>query len=250
MLEAWYLKESKKVQHQSRLEEFQRDEKTTLYHHELHRKVIKKSSIVKLKTENDSCTKFLEKTVEDLLLNPAVLDEGAQDVLLNELAVVFTEQDNKAFMKTPTKDMVLKVISGSNLMAAPGIDGIPGLLYKEHWDLLGDTLTEVMVEIFKCKALPNSTAISLMIFGAKPKKPGSILPKDKRSISLLNADFKTASGLEAELFKTVATHTLSHLQLVAVRTGEFTMASTWLEMPFRLQEELAIMDVAYWILTL
>ena len=81
--------------------------------------------------------------------------------------------------------------------------------------MLGDTLTEAMVEIFKCKALPNSMAISLMVFGAKPKKPGSILPKDKRRISLLNADFKTASGLEAELFKTVATHTLSHLQLVA-----------------------------------
>ena len=55
---------------------------------------------------------------------------------------------------------------------------------------------------------------SLMVFGTKPKKPNSILPKDKRRISLLNADFKIASGLEARLMKSVATHTLSHLQLV------------------------------------
>ena len=54
-----------------------------------------------------------------------------------------------------------------------------------------------------------------MVFGAKPKKPLSILPSDKRKISLLNSDFKVASGLEASLLKEAASHTLSHLQLVA-----------------------------------
>ena len=221
LIEAWYQQESEKVQHQSRLEEFQKDEKTTLYHHELLKKVIKKSSILKLQTDDgmleghEACSKFLEKTVEDLLLNPAVLDKVAQDILLNEVEVVFTDKDNKKFLTSPTKDMVLKVISGSNLMAAPGTDGIPCLFYKEHWDLFGDSLTEVMTEIFKCKPLPNSMETSLMVFGAKPKKPGSLLPKDKRRISLLNSDFKVASGLEASHFKDVATHTLSHLQLVA-----------------------------------
>ena len=221
LIEAWYHQESEKVQHQSRLDEFQRDEKTTLYHHELLRKVIKKSSILKLQTDHglleghEQCSEYLEKTVEDLLLNPAALDEVAQDILLNELDVVFTEQDNKKFLTSPTKDKVLKVISGSNLLAAPGTDGIPTLFYKEHWDLFGDSLTEVMTEIFKCKPLPNSMETSLMVFGAKPKKPGSILPKDKRRISLLNSDFKIASGLEADHFKSVATHTLSPIQLVA-----------------------------------
>ena len=49
----------------------------------------------------------------------------------------------------------------------------------------------------------------------KPKKPNSLLPKDMRRISLLNSDFKGATGLEARLFKKTATHTLSPLQLVA-----------------------------------
>ena len=109
----------------------------------------------------------------------------------------------------------MEVLADSNLLASPGTDGIPGLLYKEHWDLIGDHLTEVMNEIHVGKPLPPSMETSLMVFGTKPKKPGSILPKDKRRISLLNADFKTASGLEASLFKSVATHTLSPLQLVA-----------------------------------
>ena len=49
----------------------------------------------------------------------------------------------------------------------------------------------------------------------KTKKAGSILPKDKRRISLLNSDFKIATGLEARMLKKTATHSLSHLQLVA-----------------------------------
>ena len=54
-----------------------------------------------------------------------------------------------------------------------------------------------------------------MVFGSKPKKPYSIKPQDKRRISLLNSDFKVASGLYARRLKKTLTHTLSPLQLVA-----------------------------------
>ena len=118
-------------------------------------------------------------------------------------------------LKLPTKDTVLKVLSNSNLLAAPGTDGIPSLFCKVHWDLLGEHLTSIMIDIFKGKTLSVSMRTSLMIFGSNPKKPGSLLPKDKRRISLLNSDFKLASGLEAHLFRQVASHTLSPHQLVA-----------------------------------
>ena len=221
LIEVWYQKESEKVQYQSRLDEFQENEKTTLYHHELLKKTIKKSSILKLQTDSgilsghEACAAFLEKSVEDLLLHPANLDVAAQETLLKEVKKVFTEDDNKRFLTPPTKEKVKKVLGESNLQAAPGTDGIPGLLYKEHWDILGDQLTAVMSEIFHCKIPSSSMLTSLMVFGAKPKKPGSLLPKDKRRISLLNADFKVSSGLEADMMKSAATHTLSHLQLVA-----------------------------------
>lgn len=54
-----------------------------------------------------------------------------------------------------------------------------------------------------------------MVFGSKPKKPSNIKPQDNRRISLLNSDFKVASGLEARRLKKTLTHTLSPLQLVA-----------------------------------
>ena len=54
-----------------------------------------------------------------------------------------------------------------------------------------------------------------MVFGAKPKKLSSILPKHKIRISLLNSGFKLAAGLEAEAFKKTFNHTLSPVQQVA-----------------------------------
>ena len=101
------------------------------------------------------------------------------------------------------------MVNSSNLYAAPGTDGLPGLLYKESWAVLGNPLTEVMVAISEGQALQKSMKTSLMVFGSKPKKANSILPGDKRKISLLNADFKVASGLEAKLLKDAATHTSS-----------------------------------------
>ena len=56
----------------------------------------------------------------------------------------------------------------------------------------------------------------MMVFGMKTKKPTSLLRKDKITISLLNADFKVATGLEARMEKNTATRTLSPLQLVVI----------------------------------
>ena len=72
-----------------------------------------------------------------------------------------------------------------------------------------------MQQIFLGKSLTPSQRTSLMVFGTKPKKPNSVLPQDKRRISLLNSDFKIASGLEAGRLKKMLTHTLSSQQLVA-----------------------------------
>ena len=212
LIEEWYSKESEKVQHQARVDEFQCNEKTTIYHHEIHKRSIKKAAILKLQTENgileghSACSEYLEKSVENLLLHPAVLSPAAQQALLEEVDTVFTAEDNAKILKSPTcKDV----------NAAPGCDGIPSLLYKECWSVLGTPLTEVMVSIHHGHDLSSSQRTSLMVFGSKPKKPNSIKPGDKRKISLLNADFKVATGLEAKWMKDVATHTLSHLQLVA-----------------------------------
>ena len=55
-------------------------EKVRIFHHDLHKKLIKRSSILKLQTSegellgHDACAKYLEKSVAKLLLDPVTLD--------------------------------------------------------------------------------------------------------------------------------------------------------------------------------
>ena len=219
-IQAWYSKVAEKVKHQSHVDEFQVSEKTRIYHHEIHKKHIKKSAILKLQSEtgllegHDACAEYLEDLVADLLLHPAELDIAAQEALLAEIEPAVTELENLKLSKLPTKDDVYATLKSSNLKAAPGIDGITSLVYKECWESMGDALTSVVQARFQGEKLPASMRTSMMVFGAKPKKPHSVKPGDKRRISLLNCDFKLTEGVEADKFK-IINHCLSPLQYVA-----------------------------------
>ena len=108
-IQAWYQNLSEKIQHQSRVDEYQVSEQTRIYHHELHRRHLKKSSILKLVTDegviegHDSCAKYLENIVGDLLLEPAKLNKNAQEALLREVDTVVTDADNEMLAAVPNK---------------------------------------------------------------------------------------------------------------------------------------------------
>ena len=180
-----YQNESKKVVIQTRIDDVQESEKVRIYHHEQHKKSIKKTAILKLQTENgllvghDACSNYLESQLADLLLHHAVLDPIAQATLLAEMTVVFTDADNKELEKQPSKDEVKDILFQSNLNAAPGTDGITSLLYKEHWDILGDPLHGVISAIHEGEPPTLSQRTSLMVYGCKPKKLASLKAKDK-----------------------------------------------------------------------
>ena len=136
LIQGWYAKQCEKVKIQSRKAEFQESEKVTIYHHEIHKKLIRKSAILKLQTPggviegHDQCATFLENEVKSLLLTDAGLDPTAQNVLLDDIEPCFTEADNVILRAPPTLQSVKDTINSSNLHSAPGCDGIPSLLYK------------------------------------------------------------------------------------------------------------------------
>ena len=220
-IESWYERESNKIKFQSQVQEHQKDEKTRIYHHELHRKRIKRTSILRLETGDEileghqDCANYLEQTVTDLLQEPATLDSKSQDLLLAEIEPVFNDKDNELLMKTPTKEEVFETLAASNLHSAPGTDGLTSYFYKNCFDIIGGPLTEVVQAVFAGGKPTISQRTSKMVFGSKPKKANSKKPGDKRRISLLNCDFKTISGIESNRLKKTATRTLSPLQLVA-----------------------------------
>ena len=160
----------------------------------------------------DSLSLSKQKQIEEFILEIDILH--AQEINIEEES--FSQcSDNCSLKKKPSKDYVFDVLCRSNLNSAPGTDGITSLLYKEHWDILGDPLHQVITAIAEGEKLTTSQRTSLMVFGTKSKKPLSIKPEDKRRISLLNSDFKLCTALEADMLKQMFTHTLSPFQLVA-----------------------------------
>ena len=148
-IQKWYENESRKVILQARVEDVQLSEKVRIFHHEQHKKTIKRSAILKLQTAegvlegHESCSDFLQKDLAKLLLHPARLDSSAQEALLAEVSPVFSENDNEKLRKIPTKEHVYEILCQSNLNSAPGTDGITSLLYKEHWNIFGTLYTRL-----------------------------------------------------------------------------------------------------------
>ena len=139
-IQEWYECDSQRVVLQARVDEVQHSEKVRIYHHYQHRKLLKRRSILKLKTETETleghvaCSNYLTGEVANLLLNPAVKDADAQALFLAEVVPVFTAEDNSRLEKVPSKEEVKEIMFKSNLNAAPGTDGLTSLLYKECWD--------------------------------------------------------------------------------------------------------------------
>ena len=118
---------------------------------------------------HEACANHLENLVANLLLEPAVLDQNAQELLLAELQPVVTDADNTMLLAPPSKDEVFETIKAANHKAAPGTDGITSLVYKLCWDSMGDALTAVAEAKHRGEKLPSSMRTALMVFGTKPK---------------------------------------------------------------------------------
>ena len=221
LINSWFEEQSKKIQIQSRKNEFASSESTRIYHHELHKQLIRRSSILKLDTEegflegHDKCSSYLLKKVRELLSHPAELDVRAQHSLLNLVSPVFSSEDNVMLEALPSKSEIKNTLLSSNLSAAAGSDGITALVYKECWDFLGDILTEEFTALFNGSTLTVSMRTAMMHFCSKPKKVNSFKASDKRRISILNCDFKLYEGLIARRFRKLGSRTLSPLQYVA-----------------------------------
>ena len=173
----WHSKEAEKVKMQSRTDELNESENVRIYHHELQRKRIKRSSILKLETGagmlegHQACADYLEQTVEDMMLHPAELYQASQEYLLSEVDPVFTPEDNILLLKQPSREDVLDTLAASNLHAAPGTDGITSYFYKHCFHMVGEPLTEDVSNVFSGQKPTLSQRTSKMVFGSKPKRP-------------------------------------------------------------------------------
>ena len=116
------------------------------------------------------CAKALEQNVTNNLTNLAPLDPLAQEILLKEVEVSFSEEDNLKLIAPPSKNEIKTVLDSCRPHVAPGTDGLTVYLYKHCWDILGDPLPEVIQAVLRGGKPSASQRISLMVFGNKPGK--------------------------------------------------------------------------------
>ena len=101
------------------------------------------------------------------LLQPANLDRVAQQILLSEVKQVFTKEDNDMMSKLPKKHHILQVLKSCTCHATPSTDGCTAFLYKQHWNMLGENLIDVVQTAFRGEKLTASQRTSMMVFGTK-----------------------------------------------------------------------------------
>ena len=105
----WYEKESQKISLMARSDDINLNEKVRIYHHGQYKQFKKRSSILKLMTDDgivyghEACALALEANVASHLLHPAPLDPHAQDILLAEVERSITDNDISALEALPTK---------------------------------------------------------------------------------------------------------------------------------------------------
>ena len=121
-----------------------------------------------------------------------------------------------------------KVLDSCRPHAAPGTDGLTVYFYQQFWDLMGDSLTEVICAVLKGATPSPSQRTSLMVFGNKPgKKAKSLFISDRCKLSLINVDFKLMTGIEAARICKIMCRRISHLQLVTGGTNAYHTPWQW-----------------------
>ena len=135
-ISAWYGEESEKITLMSRSKDINLNEKVRVYHHSLHMQFRKRTSITKLESpqgivrSHNACAAALEANVAAHLLHPAPLDPAAQLLLLEEVQVSFSDQDNEKLMAPPTSQEVKKVLNLCGAHSAPGTDSLTAYFYQ------------------------------------------------------------------------------------------------------------------------
>ena len=133
LIKEWFREEAEKIKVKAGIEDITESESVQIYQHKIHKKVVKKSAILELHTESGvklghkECAETLAESVKSFLCDESPLNSASQETLLNEIDVMFTEEDNLAMTAPPTMEEVFKVVKKANhsitlaLMAFPAI---------------------------------------------------------------------------------------------------------------------------------
>ena len=124
-----------------------------------------------------------------------------QTEIIDDLELSLTDFERDLCEGFFTKEELTDALKSLQTGKTPGSDGLTTEFYLTFWDVLADPLLSVLNECFNTGTLSPSQREGLLHL--IHKKDGRRLPKNWRTISLLNTDYKLASKIITECLKKV-----------------------------------------------
>ncbi|KAK2419793.1 hypothetical protein QL285_030613 [Trifolium repens] len=198
----------------SRVQWLQHGDKNTKFFHQkaTHRR---KRNQIDCIQDNQGTTFTEEENIENILINhfrELFTSQETQNVNITVEVVKNRLNDAmKDYLNTSyTAEEVHQAILSMKSLAAPGPDGLPALFYHNYWDLIGNDVTEAVLQVLNQGGDPsqyNATNICLIPKINNPKAPG-----DYRPIALCNVIFKIITKTIANRIKTILPNIISQNQ--------------------------------------
>lgn len=113
-------------------------------------------------------------------VSPTVPDQ----VLMNLIPKVISDQDNADLLRIPTSDEVWMVVKSMKSNKSPGPDGFPVSFFKHNWALVGNQIVALIQNVFVSKKFDPKLNETFLFLIPKIKQPKS--PSDFRPIGLSN----------------------------------------------------------------
>ncbi|XP_072058188.1 uncharacterized protein [Arachis hypogaea] len=99
-----------------------------------------------------------------------------------------TEDMNRKLISEVTEDEVRKAVFSMGSLKAPGLDGLNGMFYQKHWEIIKKEVCAVVKEIFQNGFLPEEIGETIVVLIPKVKDPEEL--NQLRPISCCNFIYK------------------------------------------------------------
>lgn len=122
--------------------------------------------------------------------------------ILEDVQPGLNGEEREALTQAVTKEELDAALARAPRNKSPGLDGLPAEFYSAAWQIIGDTMLEVINAVLQRGRLCDSMYAGAMVLVPKQAKPTTL--KHYRPITLLNADYKPLARCVAGRLAAVA----------------------------------------------
>ncbi|MCH80381.1 hypothetical protein A2U01_0001148, partial [Trifolium medium] len=185
--------------HRSRALWLTHGDKNTKFFHLKASQRRKKNSIDSIKDPNglQHSATFLNHFQQLFTSQPTTLVNETVQVVKNKITQDMYDHLSEDF----TAEEVFNAIKDMKILVAPGPDGLPAKFYHTYWDIIGNDITKMALQVLNHEGNPepfNTTHICLI-----PKITNPSQPSEFRPISLCNVTLKIITKTIANRIKTI-----------------------------------------------